>query len=80
MIVKARFLLTSLWLLLPVFGFAQNQWDLQQCIDHALENNIQIRQTELNTELNQHYKYRSRRNGDPCSRVSQWRLDRFRCT
>ncbi len=59
MIVKARFLLTSLWLLLPVFGFAQNQWDLQQCIDHALENNIQIRQTELNTELNQHYKSQS---------------------
>lgn len=26
-------------------------WNLQQCIDHALENNLQVRQAELNTEL-----------------------------
>ncbi len=46
-------------IVLPVFGFSQNLWTLQQCIDHALENNIQIRQSELNTELNQQYKSQS---------------------
>lgn len=28
---------------------AQNVWSLQKCIDYALENNIQIKQQELNT-------------------------------
>lgn len=28
---------------------AQNTWSLQKCIDYALENNIQIKQQELNT-------------------------------
>ncbi|HNS12261.1 MAG TPA: TolC family protein [Bacteroidia bacterium] len=57
--VKALVFLASICLLIPVLGFAQEQWDLQRCIDHALENNIQIRQTELTTELNQHYKSQS---------------------
>src|SRR6218665_175142 len=26
-------------------------WSLEECIDYALKNNIQIRQSELNTEL-----------------------------
>ncbi len=30
---------------------AQNVWSLQKCIDYALENNIQIKQQELNTEF-----------------------------
>jgi len=30
-------------------GTAQNVWSLQKCIDYALENNIQIKQQELNT-------------------------------
>ncbi len=29
---------------------AQNTWSLQECIDYALENNIQIKQQQLNTE------------------------------
>ena len=29
---------------------AQNIWSLQKCIDYALENNIQIKQQELNTQ------------------------------
>ncbi|TAH42790.1 MAG: TolC family protein [Bacteroidetes bacterium] len=43
----------------PLVVFSQNPWTLQQCIDHALENNIQIRQTELSTELNKEYKSQS---------------------
>lgn len=30
--------------------FAQNTWSLQKCIDYALENNIQIKQQDLNTK------------------------------
>lgn len=30
-------------------GSAQNTWSLQECIDYALENNIQIKQQQLNT-------------------------------
>ncbi len=54
-----RFCLTILYLCLPFTGFSQSPWTLQQCIDYALENNIQIRQTELTTELNQEYKSQS---------------------
>ncbi len=31
--------------------FAQDTWSLQQCVDYAIKNNIQIKQTQLNTEL-----------------------------
>lgn len=52
---------TLLILFIVVFGFgvsAQEQalpstWSLEQCIDYALKNNIQIKQQELNTELSQ---------------------------
>lgn len=30
-------------------GSAQNTWSLQKCIDYALQNNIQIKQQQLNT-------------------------------
>jgi len=30
-------------------GTSQNVWSLQKCIDYALENNIQIKQQEINT-------------------------------
>lgn len=32
---------------------AQNSWSLQECIDYALENNIQIKQQGLNTQYNE---------------------------
>jgi len=32
---------------------AQNTWSLQECIDYALENNIQIKQQGLNTQYNE---------------------------
>ncbi|HLG33369.1 MAG TPA: TolC family protein [Bacteroidia bacterium] len=30
---------------------AQKVWTLQECVDHALKNNIQVKQAELNTDL-----------------------------
>ena len=37
--------------LIPVFSSAQKRWTLQECVDHALKNNIQIKQSELNLDL-----------------------------
>ena len=33
-------------------GFSQEPWSLEQCIEYALEHNIQIKQQKLNTEYN----------------------------
>lgn len=41
-------------LLLVSFSFlgqAQESWSLQRCIQHALENNLNIKQSEINSEL-----------------------------
>lgn len=34
-------------------AIAQQQWTLQQCIEHAMKNNLQVRIAVLNNELNQ---------------------------
>ena len=45
----ARFI--ALLLLFPAFfSHAQEKWTLEKCIKHALENNLQIKQTRLNEE------------------------------
>src|SRR5258705_1018689 len=38
-------------LLIPCLTHAQKVWTLQECIEHALKNNIQIKQAELNKDL-----------------------------
>src|SRR6056297_2600813 len=43
---------------------AQEEWTLQKCIDYALENNIQIKRQELNTQYSR-------------NQVSQARADRL---
>lgn len=57
-ISRNRFILSSLLLLFSAFNLyaqtpsATNQtMTLEQCIEYALKNNIQIKQSELNTEL-----------------------------
>ncbi|MEN8228662.1 MAG: TolC family protein [Bacteroidota bacterium] len=36
-----------------ITGVAQEAWSLENCIQHAMENNIQIKQSVLNTEYNE---------------------------
>ena len=43
-------------------GFAQDEWTLERCIDHAVENNITIKQQQLNVEQ-QHNSYEQTRYG-----------------
>lgn len=40
-----------IFLLGSIDAGAQNVWSLQKCIDYALENNIQIKQQQLNTQF-----------------------------
>ncbi len=48
--MKHLFTLFSIvFILSGITSSAQNVWSLQKCIDYALENNIQIKQQELNT-------------------------------
>lgn len=56
---KTLFALLILFFSIQFLGYSQTVWSLQQCIDHALDNNIQIRQTELNSELSKAYKTQS---------------------
>ncbi|HQV01706.1 MAG TPA: TolC family protein, partial [Bacteroidia bacterium] len=32
-------------------AFAQQKWSLKQCVDYAIENNISIKQSYINTEV-----------------------------
>jgi outer membrane protein len=51
---KTIALLTGIYFILSASEIvAQNTWSLQECIDYALENNIQIKQQGLNTMYNE---------------------------
>ncbi len=55
--------------LILVFGnattFAQNTWSLEKCIEYALENNIQIKQQEINTNYNENQVSQAKSNRLP---------------
>lgn len=61
--------LTSLLLtafLLPAFtGTAQEAWTLEQCVQHAIENNIQIKQQTLNVNYRENQETQARLNRLP---------------
>ena len=47
-----RFFLTAVLLSTSFFGIAQDrEWTLQECIEYALENNISIKQSQLEVDL-----------------------------
>ena len=49
-----RVIALSLIFLFPAtIGYSQKQWTLAECINHAIENNIQIKQASLSSENNQ---------------------------
>ncbi len=54
--------LTAL-LLVPLLmqtSFAQEVWTLQKCIDHALENNLQVEQSDLSVKTNESWLKQSK--------------------
>jgi len=49
-----KFFISFLWMLIPSLLFCQTKdkpWTLQQCIEYALKNNIQVKQNMLNEKL-----------------------------
>ncbi len=50
---KTTLIAGILFILLAMGSAGQETWSLQQCIDYAIENNIQIKQQELNTGYNE---------------------------
>src|SRR5688572_18392536 len=46
-----RFIAVSLCILMYSFAGAQEKWTLEKCITHALENNLQIKDTRINEEI-----------------------------
>ncbi|MDO4727493.1 MAG: TolC family protein [Bacteroidota bacterium] len=49
--MKINNITTTLFLLLFGYSFAQKKWDLQECVEYALQNNIAIKQIYLDGEL-----------------------------
>ena len=45
-----KILMVCIALLLCQFAVAQQKWSLEQCIRHAQENNLQVKQMELSQE------------------------------
>lgn len=48
--MKNKLLLVAAFLL-SITGFSQKKWTLKECVEHALKNNITIKQNELNVDL-----------------------------
>ena len=64
-ILPFRLILAALILISPEISTARDLWSLERCINYALENNIMIRQQELNTQLNENVLLQSRMNRLP---------------
>ena len=47
--MKTKFVVLAL--LTSTLGFSQKTWTLKECVDHALENNITIKQNRINVQL-----------------------------
>lgn len=57
-----RILIITISLFFSVLSYSQSEWNLQQCIDYALKNNISLNQGELNTFINKNNLLQSKAN------------------
>ena len=51
--IRKAIILSIVLLCAVMTGMAQQAWSLEKCIQYAMENNIQIKQSVLNTEYNE---------------------------
>ena len=49
-VLKTKIVLVAA-LFISIAGFSQKQWTLKECVNHALENNITIKQNKLSIQL-----------------------------
>lgn len=45
-----RYILFLSFVSIPLLGFSQKEWSLQDCIDYALKKNLSVKQSRLNSE------------------------------
>lgn len=57
--MKKSFLAGILFLLFSITSFGQKVWTMQECVDSALKNNIQIKQSEIATKISEHNQTQS---------------------
>ncbi len=61
-----KYILTiSVLLFTALFTYGQDAWSLEDCISYAMENNIMIKQTELNSQYNENTLSQSKMNRLP---------------
>ncbi|CAM1350790.1 outer membrane protein [Tenacibaculum insulae] len=49
-VLKTKFVLVAA-LFISLAGFSQKQWTLKECVDHALKNNITVKQNKFNIDI-----------------------------
>ena len=49
-VLKTKFVVVAA-LFISLAGFSQKQWTLKECVDHALKNNITIKQNKLSIDI-----------------------------
>jgi len=59
------FVFSIFLLTVSTLTFSQTPWNLKQCIEYALENNIQVKQQELNVKMNENQLTRAKYNAFP---------------
>lgn len=57
-----RNLLTIIFLLIGIVAFSQKKWTLEECLQYAAANNLQIKQAELSTKLTKNNYLQSKLN------------------
>lgn len=60
----------SVFLVNGLYAQDENDWTLQQCIEYALDNNIQIKQQELQVQMGENRLTRARHNALPSLNAS----------
>ncbi|MBX2842359.1 MAG: TolC family protein [Flammeovirgaceae bacterium] len=53
MIHFKKIILITISLFVANFSHAQEQWDLEKCVDYAIENNLTIQQVKLDIDINE---------------------------
>jgi outer membrane protein len=70
LLLKRAFAFIIVFCCIGFSALAQESWSLQQCIEYALENNIQVKQQELNIRLNQNQLIRAKHGAYPNLNIS----------
>ena len=46
-----KIIIVGMLVFVSIASIAQDKWNLERCVEHALQNNINIKQSELNVAL-----------------------------